>query len=253
MTFLVQFRRLRRGVPEVIRTMHLATVDGAAALAYAQGLIGTRHWPVRTDALRVMDEGGRTLIDWTVPAAMAQPSGHSLGAVPTAPTDAEPRPAPPVAAQRHPLKPQRSETSRHLFAVGQPVSYAEDGRLDICKVAMRSSGSISYAIRRGPVVRPDRARTRTPRGLGRPRTWPLRPVVIHWRVDHYPLTRQQISSRSCTQEGKRDMAQNILNLAKAMVRRAWAAWTLAPAPPMPQRPQLDGRRGYGDGNIKQPD
>jgi hypothetical protein len=131
MTFLVQFRRLRRGVPEVIRTMHLTTVDSAAALAYAQNLVGTRRWPVRTDALRVMDDGGRTLIDWTVPAATAQPSGHSLVAVPTALTHAEPRPAPPIAAERHSLKPPRFETGRHLFAVGQSVSYAEDGRPDI--------------------------------------------------------------------------------------------------------------------------
>ena len=70
-TYMVQFRRLRRGVSEVIRTLFFETVDGAAALASAQSLAGTRHWPVRTDALRVMDDGGRTLLDWTVPARRA--------------------------------------------------------------------------------------------------------------------------------------------------------------------------------------
>ena len=98
--FLVQFKRLRRGVPEVIRTLHFPAVDGAAALACAQSLAGTRHWPVRTDALRVMDDGGRTLLDWTVPAAIAQPSTDSPRAVPAASTADEPRPAPPPAAER---------------------------------------------------------------------------------------------------------------------------------------------------------
>jgi hypothetical protein len=68
---MVQFRRLRRGVPEVIRTLPFETVDGAAALASAQSFAGTRHWPVRTDALQVMDDGSGTLLDWTVPAGFA--------------------------------------------------------------------------------------------------------------------------------------------------------------------------------------
>ena len=82
MTFVVQFKRFRRGVPEVIRTLPVAAIDGAAALAYAKSLIGTRHWPGQTDALRVMDDRGRTLLDWTVPAAIAQPyrsgGGHAV-------------------------------------------------------------------------------------------------------------------------------------------------------------------------------
>jgi hypothetical protein len=77
MIFIVQFKRLRRGVPEVIWELHVPSVDGAAALAAAQGIAGTRHWPVRTDALRVMDDGGRTLLDWTVPAGIPQPSTYA--------------------------------------------------------------------------------------------------------------------------------------------------------------------------------
>lgn len=71
MAFLVQFKRLRRGVPQVIRTLPFDSPDQAAALADAKGLAGTRHWPVLTDALRVMDEGGHTLLEWTVPVAPA--------------------------------------------------------------------------------------------------------------------------------------------------------------------------------------
>ena len=33
MTFLVQFIRSRRGVPEVVRTLHLAAAEGASAFA----------------------------------------------------------------------------------------------------------------------------------------------------------------------------------------------------------------------------
>ncbi len=74
MTYLVQFKRFRRGVPIVVRTIRLESADGAAALARVQSFLGTRHWPARVDALRVMDDGGRTLIDWNVPAAMPHPS-----------------------------------------------------------------------------------------------------------------------------------------------------------------------------------
>ena len=123
MTFIVQFRRLRRGVPEVIRELHVPSVDGAAALAAAQGIVGTRRWPVRTDALRVMDDGGRTLLDWTVPTGIPQPSTYArLSAKPAA---VEPHPLPPAETSR----PEKQPAS-HLFAVGQPVSYAEDGRPD---------------------------------------------------------------------------------------------------------------------------
>jgi hypothetical protein len=49
------------------------------------------------------------------------------------------------------------------------------------------------------------------------------------------------------------MAQDILSLTKTLLRKAMEALTLTPAPSRPQRPQLDGRRGYGDGGIKSPD
>jgi hypothetical protein len=67
MVFLVQFRRFRRGVPEVVRTIPIAAANGSAALTRARSFAGTRFWPPRTDALRVggyeivgrFDPGGR--------------------------------------------------------------------------------------------------------------------------------------------------------------------------------------------------
>jgi hypothetical protein len=82
--FLVQFRRLRRGVPEVVRTFSVAAADRAAALSWAKGLAGTRHWPARTHTLRVMDEGGRTLLDWTAPVSVRPADTSNPGPVPTA-------------------------------------------------------------------------------------------------------------------------------------------------------------------------
>ena len=94
MTFLVQFKRFRRGVPEVIRTLSFSTPDGAATLAFARSLAGTRHWPARTDALRVMDDGGRTLLDWTVSVAPPQPDINSRTPDPAEPTGHELRASP---------------------------------------------------------------------------------------------------------------------------------------------------------------
>ena len=133
MTFLVQFKRLRRGVPEVIRTMSFAAVDGAAALAHAKGLAGTRYWPVRTEALRVMDDGGRTLLDWTVPPVTVQPSISKLRPAPAEPTSNKVRLEPPTASEYSEESPSKPAPGHHLFAVGQPVSYAEDGRCETWK------------------------------------------------------------------------------------------------------------------------
>lgn len=48
------------------------------------------------------------------------------------------------------------------------------------------------------------------------------------------------------------MVHDIMRGAKHLVERAWLALTLAPAPTK-QRPQLDGRRGYGERDIKTPE
>ncbi|GEO16634.1 hypothetical protein [Microvirga aerophila] len=133
MTFLIQFKRFRRGVPEVIGTLPIAAADGAAALAFAQSLGGMRRWPARTDALRVMDDGGRILLDWTVPVATAQPVTYPPGPVATKPAGKERRPAPLMTAEQPEESPSTPARGRHRFAVGQAVSYAEDGQPETWK------------------------------------------------------------------------------------------------------------------------
>jgi hypothetical protein len=49
------------------------------------------------------------------------------------------------------------------------------------------------------------------------------------------------------------MAQDILSLAKSIMHKIWGALMPAPAPAVQPRPQLNGRRGYGDDSIKLPD
>ena len=133
MTFLIQFKRFRRGVPEVIGTLPIAATDGAAALAFAQSLAGMRRWPPRTDALRVMDDGGRTLLDWIVPVATAQPVTYAPTSVPAKPSGDAPHRAPPKMAKHSAESRSTPASGEHLFAVGQAVSYAEDGQPETWK------------------------------------------------------------------------------------------------------------------------
>jgi hypothetical protein len=133
MKFLIQFKRYRRGVPEVIGTLPIGATDGAAAMALAQSLAGRRRWPPRTAALRVMDEGGRTLLDWTVPAATTQPVTYTPIAVLAKPSGDAPRRAPPGMAEHPQVSRSTPASGEHLFAVGQAVSYAEDGQPEVWK------------------------------------------------------------------------------------------------------------------------
>lgn len=133
MTFLVQFIRFRRGVPEAIRTLSFAAADAADALARAKALIGRGSYPVRTEGLRVMDNGGRTLIDWTVPAAAEQPSAYASQPVST-PLLHAPEVRTPEAAslapsvERMPDEREAPLRMQHHFEAGEPVSYTEDGK-----------------------------------------------------------------------------------------------------------------------------
>jgi hypothetical protein len=54
----------------------------------------------------------------------------------------------------------------------------------------------------------------------------------------------------CTKESERDMAQDIIRLARSILHKIWEALAAAPAPAVQPRPQLNGRRGYGDDSIK---
>ena len=67
MRFFVQFIRFRRGVPEAIRTIPIDADHCEAALARVSARSGTGTWPMNTEALRVMDDGGRTVLQWMVP------------------------------------------------------------------------------------------------------------------------------------------------------------------------------------------
>ena len=74
--YLVQFVRFRRGAREITRTLNLPADDAAGALHRAKTFLARGNWPARTDALRVMDHGGRTLIDWDVPPPSSGFSAH---------------------------------------------------------------------------------------------------------------------------------------------------------------------------------
>jgi hypothetical protein len=156
MTFLVQFIQFRRGVPEVSRTLQLAATDAMAALARAKGRLGAGAWPRRTDALRVMDDGGRTLIDWVVPAAPVVTAQPILAqARPPMRPLAEPRTNTPRARPDLPAENGTALRGRaHLFAVGQAVAYAEDGKpeawrgnYEIVELHRLGTGEPQYAIR----------------------------------------------------------------------------------------------------------
>ena len=77
MRFVVQFNRFRRGVPEAIRTIQIDADDSEAALTQVKGRVGTGTWPMNTEALRVLDEGGRTVLQWKVPGPAEQEAASS--------------------------------------------------------------------------------------------------------------------------------------------------------------------------------
>jgi hypothetical protein len=128
MNFLVQFRRMRRGVSEVIRTVPVSALDGPGALARARSIAGTRFWPPRTDALRVMDDGGRTLIDWIVPV-------EPLHSIATSLQGTSRRHIPRATRAILPLESDIGLLALtphvHMFDVGQAVTYAEDGKAEV--------------------------------------------------------------------------------------------------------------------------
>ena len=71
MIFTFQFVRFRRGVPEVIGQRRCEAADDAAALARAKTLVGPSDWPSTAEAVRVLDDGGRTLADWRIEESSA--------------------------------------------------------------------------------------------------------------------------------------------------------------------------------------
>lgn len=94
------------------------------------------------------------------------------------------------------------------------------------------------------------------------RTWAPVPAAVepHLRLasgvvkslHHAAAEARQIRAVGCVKRNEQDMAQNILSLAKSIMRKVWGALTPAPVPAVQPRPQLNGRRGYGDDSIKLP-
>jgi hypothetical protein len=149
MSFLVQFLRSRRGVPEVVRTLHLPAATAAGALNIAKTRVGAASWPMRITALRVMDDGGRTLIEWLVPKEAPLPTvdtvsmaaQHRMAVTTTSPA-------------RLPLAKVDTERPDHQsFEIGQAVTYATDAQPDIWRGGFdimgrsRSDDTQRYRIR----------------------------------------------------------------------------------------------------------
>lgn len=131
MPFLVQFIGFRRGAPAPLRTLAFDGHDPLSALRQAKVLIAGRSFPVRTEALRVMDDRGRTLIDWTMPVAADPPTSPSVPASRTEDSPSWPTPAHTPEKKRPEAKQQSGFTQRHQFEAGQPISYSEGGRHDV--------------------------------------------------------------------------------------------------------------------------
>jgi hypothetical protein len=153
MTFLVQFIRFRRGGPEVVRTLPIAAENEVVVLQHVKERVGTSFWPMNAEALRVMDSGGRTLLDWVVPAPTQDV--HASSEL-TPKSRAGPNSqgvefkAPDAPRQRDHV----GSTSAHPLNVGQAVSFTEDGGQEDSKggyqivgLADTGGGEAQYVIR----------------------------------------------------------------------------------------------------------
>jgi hypothetical protein len=83
---------------------------------------------MNTAALRVMDDGGRTVLDWMVPSSSDEPL-PSLPQVPDLPPITSPKMLSDSPTPENLLGSTRSESEgQHLLDLGQAISYAEDGK-----------------------------------------------------------------------------------------------------------------------------
>ncbi len=127
MRYFVQFIRFRRGVPEPIRTIPVEAEDEEAVLVRVRSRVETGTWPMNTDALRVMDDGGHTVLQWAMPPAEQQtvPSPE-----PNRGSQIEREPVPEGKAIEggQPAAIGMTVTHHPHLELGQAVSYAEDGK-----------------------------------------------------------------------------------------------------------------------------
>jgi hypothetical protein len=162
MTFLIQFIRFRRGVREVIRTLPVEAVDAGAALARVRSRVGTSTWPMNTDALHVMDDGGRTVLDWIVLAPAVQQFLSLPPSAQRAQIDGGPLPASQPTSDNLTDAVGPPLTDHPHLEVGQAISFAEDGKPEIGRAATRSSTRIIPPQAR----RSTRSEVRTRRMIG---------------------------------------------------------------------------------------
>ena len=126
MTFLVQFVR---GARVVIRTAPVEAEDARTALSRAVSCIGTSRWPVNSEAVRVMDDGGRTLLDWSMPPSPRQSSSVASGREAQSNFDVSPRLlSSPRSVEGLGAVGYAAHTNDPHLAVGHAISYAEDGQ-----------------------------------------------------------------------------------------------------------------------------
>jgi hypothetical protein len=127
MRYFVQFIRFRRGVPEPIRTIPVQAEDEEAVLARVRSRVGTGTWPMNTDALRVMDNGGRTVLQWAMPPAEQQtvpsPEPNRDGKI-----EREPLSKGQAIEGGQPAAVGITATHHANLELGQAISYAEDGK-----------------------------------------------------------------------------------------------------------------------------
>ena len=146
---IVQFLRFRRGVPEVVSTRTYSGTDEHSALDSVMALRGSRLWPAQTEAIRILGESGRTLMQ-----SMLAPLTRVLGR--TSPDLPEKRAAPTDLAATPPSSSVTlvTRTARQGFEVGQAVSYAKGGLpefwaggFEIVGLHAADKGGTQYAIR----------------------------------------------------------------------------------------------------------
>jgi hypothetical protein len=146
---IVQFLRFRRGVPEVVSTRTYSGTDEHSALDSVMALRGSRLWPAQTEAIRILGESGRTLMQsmLTTPSTVLRGTSPDLVQKGPASTDlAIARPSASVTLV--------TRTARQGFEIGQAVSYAKGGLpefwaggFEIVGLHAADKGGTQYAIR----------------------------------------------------------------------------------------------------------
>jgi len=146
---LIQFLRLKRGVPEVILTVDFEG-DASALVAEGARLVRRGRWPAQADGLRAVDQYGRILMSWDVPADAYQPTSTLLALnSPRGISEERMLEAVPDSTRGEVLP----AASCH-FDVGQPVSYADDtepgiwkGGYEIIELPVPGDHERQYVIR----------------------------------------------------------------------------------------------------------